>query len=619
MGLVFLCVFQTLGCSYKEPSLLDPTPDPDWYLQQDEKLPKGTSPSPLPSHSLAAAGCTDKALVWAQRGEEFFELWFSASGEQSVPQLLAQRPLAEGYLNLSLSPDGKRLLALRRKAESSPGEFQAVLELWTVGRPEPEEVSFKAIPGFDPVWTGPSKFLFAESHLEGARVFEEELGGGRTEGPELKAPYPHLLISTLAPKGWVIYDRTRPHDAHFWVRTAAESKALWHEILIPGKDVRLLGWWHDSPIVVIRDGLERSRFLRLSPGSLDLPQGKLRLEDGEELAVVGGVGSVVMKNGRIVFWEKADWGDRLRVLTLETKIVAELELPTYPVQGRRLYGVGDNRVVTVLEGPLQPPSLVALDLEQSKFSWLKQYPLEGLEASSITLKQDASSFHLSPSRESPGAPVLMEAYGGFRVPIPTHFDWVWAEWLRRGGSVRLEQIEGEPKGQEAARDELLRRIHSLASERIVLRGRSMGGTLALMAALKSPESLSAVWADSAVTDLLHYHLVAPGELWIPEFGDPREGREHKRLRRLSPLLNVEQQSKLAILMSASPRDRVVDPRHTTRFVQRWQEMNPENEIRFFGRDRGGMRVLSSMSFKELSSTSGTWLYAHKSDDRFSPA
>ena len=172
------------------------------------------------------------------------------------------------------------------------------------------------------------------------------------------------------------------------------------------------------------------------------------------------------------------------------------------------------------------------------------------------------------------------------MTLPPRFDPVRAEWLRRGGRVRLEQIPAEPEGQEAARDALLRRVAALPpSARVALRGQSMGGTLALMAMQASPTSFDAVWADAPVTDLLHFAEVTPGELWIPEFGDPGNPARREKLRVLSPLANVRADYP-PLLLSSATDDLAVDPRHSMRLMQRLQEVDPKTPVRLLWEQNG---------------------------------
>jgi pimeloyl-ACP methyl ester carboxylesterase len=558
--------------------VLDPMPNPRWLNDQAKwRQERKSQESPLPSRVLLAASSVPGWLAWLEQGEEEVELWLSPQSDSNSARKIASVPLVKGFYNLTLSPDGGSCLVLRQDPEISNPREQAVLDLYNLEDGSHSEISRSAAVLFDPSWTDEETFLFAEATTDFSRVLEQRLDGTRSQAFAMEARYPRLTISPLYPQGWVVYDRTRPLDTHCWVRTTTSQGPSWAEVFLAHQEVRLLGWRQDRPIVIVRDSRTSSRFLALSTRSLDLQTGKLQLK-GEEIARVGVADFVIMKKDRVAFLQVGIWGHSLRMLDLDTKASTDVSFPCDPGQGRKFRSAGPEQAIFVYEGPFQPASVALLELGPKRLSRIKVNNLTGLNENDLTIEVGKERVWLAPRKAVEPSPILVESYGAFRQTILPTFDWVRAEWLRRGGRVLIEQIDVEPRGFEQARDELLKRTEALGPSPLVLRGQSTGATLGLLAMLANPERFVAVWADAPVTDLVNFDKLLPGDLWVNEFGDPKNPKDLERLKSLSPLANLRKGPLPRLLLSTASDDVAVDPRHTTRFLQRARELNPKGDF-----------------------------------------
>jgi len=196
------------------------------------------------------------------------------------------------------------------------------------------------------------------------------------------------------------------------------------------------------------------------------------------------------------------------------------------------------------------------------------------------------------------AAALLTAYGGFGVSfLPSYLnsefqsDFAWPMLagggihvhvnVRGGGEFgpawhRAAQGRGHPRGIEdlvAVADDLLR-IGAASPQRLGLVGTSNGGLLAAAAAVQRPELFRAVVADVPITDMLRFHELFTGAVWIDEYGDPRVAEDLAVLRSYSPLHNLRAGVRYpALLLTTSSTDDRVHPGHARRFAQALRQLD----------------------------------------------
>jgi len=187
---------------------------------------------------------------------------------------------------------------------------------------------------------------------------------------------------------------------------------------------------------------------------------------------------------------------------------------------------------------------------------------------------------------------LLSAYGGFGVSmLPTflnaefHTDFV-RPVLAAGGLYVLANVRGGgeygPAWHRAAQGrERLRGVEDLVAvaEDLVRRGwaerrrlgfvgASNGGLLAAAAATQRPDLWGAVLADVPLTDMLRFHELLTGAVWIDEYGDPRDAGDRAALAAFSPLHAVRDGIAYPpMLVTTSSSDDRVHPGHARRFAE----------------------------------------------------
>ncbi len=190
------------------------------------------------------------------------------------------------------------------------------------------------------------------------------------------------------------------------------------------------------------------------------------------------------------------------------------------------------------------------------------------------------------------APALITAYGGFGVSsLPTYLNSEFhtdlaAPLLRQGGVFVLANIRGGgeygPQWHQQAQgrlrqhgfDDLIAVAESLGRsgwadpKKLGFIGSSNGGLLATAVAVQRPELWRAILADVPLTDMLRYHELFTGAVWIDEYGDPRQPEDRAVLATWSPLHNLRQGMRYpAMLLTTSSSDDRVHPGHARRFAE----------------------------------------------------
>ena len=211
-------------------------------------------------------------------------------------------------------------------------------------------------------------------------------------------------------------------------------------------------------------------------------------------------------------------------------------------------------------------------------------------------------YYVTRTKQAPKQPpaAVLTAYGGFGISfLPTylnpefHTDLVWPLLARGGIHVHANIRGGGEYGpvwhRGAQRRERMRGVEDLVAvaedlvragladpQRLGFIGASNGGLLAAATAVQRPELFRAVVADVPITDMLRFHELFTGAVWIDEYGDPREAGDRAALERFSPLHNLRAGVRYPeMLVTTSGSDDRVHPGHARRFAERLRRLgNP---------------------------------------------
>ena len=212
---------------------------------------------------------------------------------------------------------------------------------------------------------------------------------------------------------------------------------------------------------------------------------------------------------------------------------------------------------------------------------------------------------------------LVSAYGGFGVSwLPAYASHefktdIGLPLLERGAIFVQANLRGGgeygPEWHDAARrsrhqkglDDLaavardLVRIGAVAADRLAMIGGSNGGLLAAATGIQQPSLFKALIAEVPLTDMLRFHKLYTGSVWINEYGDPDDPTERAALARYSPLQNVRRGVRYPeMLLVTSTADDRVHPGHARRLAETLRGAG--QPVLFFESTEGGHESLSAL-------------------------
>jgi prolyl oligopeptidase len=173
-------------------------------------------------------------------------------------------------------------------------------------------------------------------------------------------------------------------------------------------------------------------------------------------------------------------------------------------------------------------------------------------------------------------PVIVNAYGGFDIPMTPYFSPTRLFWLDQGGILAVPNLRGGGEFGKAwheagmlekkqnvfddfiAAGEYLIGNGYTRPEQLAIEGGSNGGLLTSAVEMQRPDLFGAVIVQVPVADMLRYHLFTVARFWIPEYGSSDDPEQFKFLYAYSPLHNVKPGTHYppTIVLTADTDDRV---------------------------------------------------------------
>ena len=251
---------------------------------------------------------------------------------------------------------------------------------------------------------------------------------------------------------------------------------------------------------------------------------------------------------------------------------------------------------------LTPDTLYLIDGESQDPQVLKHAPRR-FDSSELTVSQrEVASkdgtmipyFVIHPKKMDLNGtnPTLLHGYGGFEDSLsPSYLGIKGKIWLEEGKGVYVEaNIRGGgefgPKWHQAAlrekRQTAFDDFEFVARDLIVskitspgylgIQGASNGGLLVAVAATQHPELYKAVLCQAPLLNMLRYHKLLVGAIWMREYGDPEDPKMREAIKAYSPYQNVQPEvSYPEMLFFTSTKDDRVHPYHARAMVARMQK------------------------------------------------
>ncbi|NYE63078.1 prolyl oligopeptidase [Duganella sp. 1224] len=209
-------------------------------------------------------------------------------------------------------------------------------------------------------------------------------------------------------------------------------------------------------------------------------------------------------------------------------------------------------------------------------------------------------------------PTLLNAYGGFQVPMkPYYLGPMGDAWLKHGGMYVLANIRGGGEfgpawhqaavGQHRQRafDDFLAVAEDLVRRQITsprhlgISGRSNGGLLVGVALTQRPELFNAVVCGAPLLDMRRFSKLLAGASWIAEYGDPDDPAQWAYIGQYSPYQNVHKERHYPrVLFTTATSDDRVHPGHARKMAARMQEQG--HDVLYWENTEGGHAAAASL-------------------------
>ncbi|WP_297421830.1 prolyl oligopeptidase family serine peptidase [Thermococcus sp.] len=181
--------------------------------------------------------------------------------------------------------------------------------------------------------------------------------------------------------------------------------------------------------------------------------------------------------------------------------------------------------------------------------------------------------------------VWVFGYGGFNISLTPRFFPQVIPFIRHGGSFAMANLRGGSEyGEEWHRagmrenkqnvfDDFIAVLSKLKGEgyKVAAWGRSNGGLLVSATLSQRPEVMDSALIGYPVIDMLRFHKLYIGGVWVPEYGNPDDSKDREFLLKYSPYHNVKPKSYPPTLVYTGLHDDRVHPAHAFKFFMKMKE------------------------------------------------
>ncbi|AFL94261.1 putative Prolyl oligopeptidase (preP) [Thermococcus cleftensis] len=177
-------------------------------------------------------------------------------------------------------------------------------------------------------------------------------------------------------------------------------------------------------------------------------------------------------------------------------------------------------------------------------------------------------------------------YGGFNVALTPRFFPQVIPFLKRGGTFGMANLRGGSEygegwhragmreNKQNVFNDFIAVLEKLKAEgyRVAAWGRSNGGLLVSATLVQRPDVMDSALIGYPVIDMLRFHKLYIGSVWIPEYGNPDDPKDREFLLKYSPYHNVRPASYPPTLIYTGLHDDRVHPAHALKFFMKLKEL-----------------------------------------------
>ncbi|MET1160300.1 MAG: prolyl oligopeptidase family serine peptidase [Thermoprotei archaeon] len=189
---------------------------------------------------------------------------------------------------------------------------------------------------------------------------------------------------------------------------------------------------------------------------------------------------------------------------------------------------------------------------------------------------------------------ILYGYGGFNIPITPRFIPHIIPFIERGGEYYVANIRGGGEfgeewhraGMRENKENVFRDFIAVLKHlydkgyRVIAMGSSNGGLLVAVTLTRVPELLAGAVIGYPVLDMLRFHKLYIGKVWITEYGDPDNPHDREYLAKYSPYHNLAPGKKYPpVMIYTGLYDGRVHPGHALKFAAKLEELGVEYYLR----------------------------------------
>jgi len=177
-------------------------------------------------------------------------------------------------------------------------------------------------------------------------------------------------------------------------------------------------------------------------------------------------------------------------------------------------------------------------------------------------------------------------YGGFNISLTPRFFPQAIPFIKRGGTFGMANLRGGSEyGEEWHRagmgenkqnvfDDFIAVLEKLKGEgyRVSAWGRSNGGLLVSATLVQRPDVMDSALIGYPVIDMMRFHKLYIGSVWVPEYGNPDDPKDREFLLKYSPYHNVKPAEYPPTLIYTGLHDDRVHPAHALKFFMKLKEL-----------------------------------------------
>ncbi|USS39991.1 prolyl oligopeptidase family serine peptidase [Thermococcus aggregans] len=299
----------------------------------------------------------------------------------------------------------------------------------------------------------------------------------------------------------------------------------------------------------------------------------------------------IIVNGKILAGYMVHASSMLKLFTLDGELLDEI---TFDVPGQ-VYPLDSDGKKALLryESFTVPYRLYKFD---EKLEVVSEVKVEGdfKVGEDFATSRDGTKIHYFIVRgEKDDRKAWVFGYGGFNIALKPRFFPHVIPFIKRGGTFVMANLRGGSEyGEEWHRagmrenkqnvfDDFMAVLEKLKKEgyKVAAWGRSNGGLLISAVLTQRPDLMDVALIGYPVIDMLRFHKLYIGSVWIPEYGNPDDPKDREFLLKYSPYHNLKPQKYPPTLIYTGLHDDRVHPGHALKFAKRLKDIGASVYLR----------------------------------------